>query len=64
MANKTFTAGAEQVTLDPQAIGLNCGDWPAARSVLQFLAGVIPNAVVKGVIAMLIQIGNAACPGT
>lgn len=40
-----------------------CGEWPAAKGVLQALAAVIPNPLAKAAISIVIAAGDAFCPG-
>lgn len=56
-------ADIKNVSLEKSPESVNfCAVWPSAKAGLQVLAGIIKNPVVKGVIGMIVTLGDSLCP--
>lgn len=58
-------ANVKDVSLSASPESVNfCNYWPAAKTGLQLMEQIIKNPVVKGVIKMLVELGDRLCPTT
>ena len=49
------------LSADPSSVNF-CVAWPAAKKGLELLEKIVKNPFLKGVIGMLIKIGDGLCP--
>jgi hypothetical protein len=53
----------KNVSLEKSAESVDfCTAWPAAKSGLGLLKSIVKNPVVKGMIMMIINVGDGLCP--
>lgn len=53
----------KNVSLEKSVESVNfCAAWPAAKTGLELLKNIVKNPVVKGLIGMIINVGDGLCP--